>query len=109
MLSFLQQGLERHLPASTLKVYVAAIEAYHDTVDGRSLGKHNPIVRFLRGARRLNTLRPHLIPSWDLSLILQALQKDPFEPLQSVELSEDGPPDCAHIAKEGGGPTSPLS
>ncbi len=43
--------------------------------------------RFLRSARRLNPPTANLIPSWDLSVVLQALQGDPFEPLQSVELS----------------------
>ncbi len=37
--SFLQERLERRLSPSTLKVYVAAIAAHHDAVDGRSLGK----------------------------------------------------------------------
>ncbi|KAI2658281.1 ORF V: Enzymatic polyprotein [Labeo rohita] len=54
VLSFLQEKLERRLSPSTLKVYVAAIAAYHDAVDGTSLGKHQLIVRFLRGARRVN-------------------------------------------------------
>ncbi|KAL0162808.1 hypothetical protein M9458_042204, partial [Cirrhinus mrigala] len=35
----------------------------------------------------LNPPRPHLIPSWDLAVVLQALQQDPSEPLQSVELN----------------------
>lgn len=70
MLSFLQQGLEKYLSASTLKVYVVAIAAYHDLVDGISLGRHNLIVRFLRGARRVNPSRLHLIASWDLSVVL---------------------------------------
>ncbi len=39
VLSFLQERLERRLSPSTLKVYVAAIAAHHDAVDGRSLGK----------------------------------------------------------------------
>ncbi|KAI2660482.1 ORF V: Enzymatic polyprotein [Labeo rohita] len=51
VLPFLQEKLERRLSPSTLKVYVAAIAAYHDAVDGTSLGKHQLIVRFLRGAR----------------------------------------------------------
>ncbi len=38
VLSFLQERLERRLSPSTLKVYVAAIAAHHDAVDGRSLG-----------------------------------------------------------------------
>ncbi len=50
VLSFLQERLERRLSPSTLKVYVAAIAAHHDAVDGRSLGKHDLIVRFLKGA-----------------------------------------------------------
>ncbi|PTA42302.1 hypothetical protein C8054_31445 [Micromonospora sp. RP3T] len=86
VLSFLQEKLERRLSPSTLKVYVAAIAAYHDAVDGTSLGKHQLIVRFLRGARRVNPPRPHPIPSWDLSVALQGLREAPFEPLASVEL-----------------------
>ncbi|KAI2665751.1 hypothetical protein H4Q32_022840 [Labeo rohita] len=86
VLSFLQEGLDRHLSALTLKVHVAAISANHDLVGGRSVGKHDLIIRFLRGARRLNPPRSHLIPSWDLAVVLQGLQQDPFKPLQSVEL-----------------------
>lgn len=67
VLSFLQQGLKKFLSAFTLKVYVAAI------VDGRSLGKQDLIIRFLRGARRVNPQRPHLIPFWDLSVVLLGL------------------------------------
>ncbi len=86
VLSFLQDGLERRLSPSTLKVYVAAIAAHHDAVDGKSLGKHDLVIRFLRGARRLNPPCPHLVPSWDLPSVLSALRGAPFEPLQSVEL-----------------------
>ncbi len=88
VLSFLQERLERRLSPSTLKVDVAAIAARHDAVDGRSLGKHDLIVRFLRGARRLNPPRLPLRPSWDLSIILAGLQRGPCEPLDSVELRE---------------------
>ncbi len=56
--------------------------AYH----GKSLGKHDLVIRFLRGARRLNPARPHLVPSWDLPSVLSALKGDPFVPLQSGEL-----------------------
>ncbi len=86
VLFFLQDGLERRLSPSTLKVYVAAIAAHHDAVDGKSLGKHDLVIRFLRGARRLNPPRPHLVPSWDLPSVLSTLRGAPFEPLQSVEL-----------------------
>lgn len=45
------------------------------------------IIRFLRSLQRLNPPKPCLIPSWDLSLVLQALQEDLFEHLQSNEFS----------------------
>ncbi len=85
VLSFLQERLERRLPSSTLKVYVTAIIVHHEAVEGLSLGKHDLIVRFLRGARRLNPPRPPLVPYWDLYIVLTELQRGPFEQLDSVE------------------------
>ncbi len=87
VLSFLQQGLERRLSPSTFKVYVAAISTHHDPVEGKSVGKRNLVVRFLRGTWRLNPPRPPSLPFWDLALVLRALITAPFEPLQSVELT----------------------
>ncbi len=86
VLSFLQEMLEYKLSPSTLKVYVAVIATHHDAVDGRSLGKHDLIVRFLKGARRMNPSRSPLVTSWDLSIVPAGLQRGPFEPLDSVEL-----------------------
>ncbi len=105
VLSFLQEGLEHRLSPSTLKVYVAAIAAHHDAVDGKSLGKHDLVVRFLRGARRLNPPRPTSVPSWDLSLVLMALQRPPFG-VSRVENSviKDSSPDGIGFHQEGGGP-----
>lgn len=54
VLSFLQQLLDAGRTPSTLKVYPAATAAFHAPVAGQSLGKSNLIVRFLKGARRLN-------------------------------------------------------
>ncbi len=88
VISFLQERLERRLSPSTLKVYVAAIAAHHDAVDGRSLGKHDLIVRFLKGARRMNPSRTSPCALLEPSLSsLAGLQRGPFEPLDSVELS----------------------
>ncbi len=69
VLSFLQERLERRLSPSTLKVYVATIAAHHDAVDGRSPGKHDLIVRFLKGDESLQAspcalLGPLYRPGW---------------------------------------------
>ncbi len=58
---------------STLKVHDAVIATYHNQIDGKSVGKHDLIVRFLRGARWLNPHRHPSIPSWDLALVLRDL------------------------------------
>ncbi len=73
--------------ASGAWLCLSAIAAHHDAVDSRSLGKHDLIVRFLKGARRMNPSRSPLVPSWDLSIALAGLQRGPFEPLDSVELN----------------------
>ncbi len=86
MLSFLQQGFKFKMSPSTLKLCVPAISTHHDPVEGKSVGKHNLVVRFLRGARRLNPPRPPSLPSWDLALVLRSIPTAPFEPFQSVEL-----------------------
>ncbi len=51
VLSFLQQGLECRLSPSTLKLYVAAIYSHHNPVEGKSVGKHDLVVRFLRSGQ----------------------------------------------------------
>ncbi len=60
VLSFLQELLDNGRSHSTLKVFVAAIAAFHAPIAGQSVGRDNSVVRFLKGARRLNPPRPLL-------------------------------------------------
>ena len=86
VLSFLQELLDKGRSPSTLKVYVAAIAACSTATPGQSLGRNDLVIRFLRGARRLNPPRPPSVPVWDLSTVLAAMKGPPFEPIQSVSL-----------------------
>ncbi len=54
ILSFLQECLDAGHAPSTLKVYVAAISAYHNGIDKRSVGRNDLVIKFLWGARRMN-------------------------------------------------------
>ncbi len=86
MLSFLQQILESGKAASTLKVYAAAISAYHVPINESSLGSHALICSFLNGETRLRPpCKPHF-PGWDLPLVLDFHCSPPFEPLQAADL-----------------------
>ncbi len=55
-----------------------SLQGKDDPIEGRSVGKHDLVVRFLRGGRRLNPPRPPSLPSWDLALVLKALQTAPL-------------------------------
>ncbi len=62
VLSFLQELLDKGRSHSTLRVFVAAIAAFHAPIAGQSVGRDNSVVRFLKGAKRLNAPRPLTCP-----------------------------------------------
>ncbi|KAL0149156.1 hypothetical protein M9458_055588, partial [Cirrhinus mrigala] len=82
VLEFLQAHFSIGLSHSTLKVYVAAISAYHAPLGGMSVGKDPLVVRFLHGVLRPLT-RPH-VSTWDLAVVLEALCRPPFEPIEEI-------------------------
>ncbi len=86
VLSFMQEMLDKQRSSSTIKVYVAAIAAFHAPVAGSSVGRDSAVIQFLRGARRMNPQRPRTVPPWDLRTILRALKGPSFEPLQFSSL-----------------------
>lgn len=86
VLTFLQELFEQGLAYSTLKVYLSAISACHVGYDGVSPGAHPLATRFLKGVRRLRPATRSTFPSWDLSLVLNALCQAPFEPLQNADI-----------------------
>ncbi len=65
---------------------LAVVLAFHAPIAGQSVCRDNSVVRFLKGARRLNPPRPLTVPTWDLPIVLRALKGPPFEPLQSTNL-----------------------
>ncbi|KAI2645232.1 ORF V: Enzymatic polyprotein [Labeo rohita] len=74
VLEFLQDRLSAGLTHSTLKVYVAAIAAYHAPLGGLSVGKDPLVSRFLRGALRRRPPEHSRFLSWDLSVRVGDLQ-----------------------------------
>ncbi len=83
VLEFLQARLSAGLTHSTLKVYVAAISAYHASL-GQSVGRNPLVTRFLRGALRLRPPVRSRVPPWDLAVVLEALCRHPFEPIEEI-------------------------
>ncbi len=84
VLEFLQARFSTGLTHSTLRVYVAAVAAYHAPMGGQSVGKDPPITRFLRGLMRLRPRVRSRVPPWDLVVVLEALCRPPFEPIEEI-------------------------
>ncbi|CAM4672887.1 unnamed protein product [Leuciscus chuanchicus] len=84
VLDFLQDRFSAGLSPSTLKVYVAAISAYHTPLTGTSVGRDPLIIRFLRGTLRLRPVLHSRAPAWDLAIVLEGLALAPFEPIEEV-------------------------
>ncbi len=61
VLEFLPDRFTAGLALSTLKVYVAAISAYHIPFDGMSLGKDPWYLVFHRGTLRLRCCKPSVL------------------------------------------------
>ncbi|KAF7245997.1 Receptor-type tyrosine-protein phosphatase N2 [Varanus komodoensis] len=86
ILQFLFELHQSGLKPSSIKVYTAAISHYRETIHGLSIFAQPLIKRFLRGLSNLHpTIRP-LMPTWSLSVVLQALTRSPFEPMATIDL-----------------------
>nr|XP_055035574.1 uncharacterized protein LOC129423361 [Misgurnus anguillicaudatus] len=86
ILSFLQNLIDQRKAFSTIKVFLAAISACHIGFDGKTVGQHPLVCRFMKGARRALPVSRPLSPSWDLELVLDSLSAAPFEPLDKADL-----------------------
>ncbi|XP_070591654.1 uncharacterized protein [Erythrolamprus reginae] len=86
VLEFLQTGLDKGLAPNTLRRHVAALATIIRREDGGPLAHHPWIKDFLRGAANTHPPPIRRFPTWDLTLVLQALTGPPFEPLRTVSL-----------------------
>lgn len=81
LLAFLQSGLELGLALSSLKGQVSPLSVlFH-----RALASNKDIRTFIQAVSRLRPPLKHLVPPWDLNLILEVLQGSPFGGGQSQD------------------------
>lgn len=78
---------EKHLSARTVKGYRSAISSTISASGSRHELSDSPeLCSLLRSFSLERPPERKILPQWDLSLVLQCLLKDPFEPIQSVTL-----------------------
>ncbi len=106
-------GVERRLTASCFTPWPKEHSArthWHTAGRGAFASMHFPQWAFSHRhcASRFNPPRPPSIPSWDLSLVLRALQQGPFDPCKqsswSFSQNKNSTPACTNLHQEGWGP-----
>lgn len=82
VLDFLQAGLDKGLRPATLRVHIAALSSFLH----KRLALDPWVIRFIRGAERVHPSVRIRVPPWNLSLVLEALTKPPFEPIEDIPI-----------------------
>ncbi|XP_040197924.1 uncharacterized protein LOC120930813 [Rana temporaria] len=82
ILEFFQEGVDKGLSVSTLKVQAAAISVFLQF----SLLENPTVARFFKSISRARPVVVRSCPTWDLSLVLQTLVEFPFEPLEDISV-----------------------
>lgn len=78
VLDFLQDGADKNISPSTLKVQVAALSSVMDT----RLAEDPLIRRFLIALKRSKPAKLYKTPTWDMGTVLKGFLSPPFEPIE---------------------------
>ncbi len=69
---------------STIKVYLGMVSAFHVGFGNGPVGQHALIRRFMKRARQILPAGKPLVPSWDLTIALEAYESHGSQPLKSL-------------------------
>ena len=78
--------MDSGLQYNTICIHRSAISRYHRGIGGTKVGQHPMISQFLKGVFNAKPPSRILVPSWDLTVVLEALQRPPFTPLATSSL-----------------------
>ena len=81
---FLTYLFEKGLQFHTIAGYRSMLSVILSPVDGFKVGQHPDILLLIKGVFNSRPPKKRLVSKWDLSVVLKALQKEPFEPLRKV-------------------------
>ena len=77
---------EKKYSVKTIQGYKAAISGALRFIHHRDLGHDVRLSNLIRSFKTERPTQHNPFPMWDLSLVLNALMKEPFEPLATIEL-----------------------
>lgn len=83
---FLAFLFESGLQYRTISGYRSMLSAVLPPVQNCPVGQHPYISRLIKGVFHSRPPKVKLFPEWNLEVVLKALEKQPFEPLNDVPL-----------------------
>ena len=84
---FLLHLFDKGLAPNSIRLYRSAIAACHGGFeDGSSISSSSPLARMIRSFELKRPRSRPLLPAWSLPAVLQALAKEPFEPMSKASL-----------------------
>lgn len=83
---FLTDLFTSGLQYRTIAGYRSMLSAVLQPIGNIPVGQHPYIIRLLKGVFNSRPPRVKILPEWDLPLVLNMLQKKPFEPLSKASL-----------------------
>ena len=90
VLEFLQSLADKSLSVNTIRGYITAISARHVKIDedgvAKSISDLAVVQTWVKGLSMLHPAPKGRVPSWDLQVVLSALKKPPFYPLEEASL-----------------------
>ena len=83
---FLTDLFNNGLQYRTIAGYRSMLSAVLQPINNTPVGQHPYIIRLLKGVFNSRPPKVKILPEWDLQLVLNMLQKQPFEPLSKASL-----------------------
>lgn len=84
---FLQDLFDKNkFTPSTIAGYKSAISLVHQEVNGVPLGQVSDLCKQITGMYQKRPTKKSLVPNWSLPLVLNMLNKHPFEPLEKADI-----------------------
>ena len=75
--NFLTEKFNTGLEYSTLNVYRSAISAYHEPIQGQSIGQHVILTKLLKGMFNSRPPQPKYTETWDVDVVLDRIRRQP--------------------------------
>ncbi|CAC5406863.1 unnamed protein product [Mytilus coruscus] len=85
---YLAHLFENGLQYRTIAGYRSILSNVLPQVDNTAVGQHPYITRLIKGVFNSRPPTTKLLPEWDLQLVLTLLQKEPFEPIENIDLKQ---------------------